>query len=157
VINENDIGGDPPCWAHLFEDGICTAGEPPSPGDSLTVDLAALARASAVSGVAWAHQSEDLNMNLLTFVQGDGVASHINDEVDVLVVAVAGDGIVEIDGVHRSIRTGQAVLIAKGARRSLRAASASFAYLTCHRHPKPLIPAFLPSDTLDHEPTANSR
>jgi quercetin dioxygenase-like cupin family protein len=149
-----DIGGDPPCWAHLFDDGICTADEPATPSDSVTVDLAALARTSAVPGVAWAHQSKDLNINLLTFSQGDGVALHVNDDVDVLIVAVAGDGIVEIDGVHRPLRAGQAVLIARGASRSLRAASDSFAYLTCHRRSKPLTPT--PS-TASQQPTANSR
>lgn len=150
--NSDDLGGDPPCWAHLFDDSICTADNPATPSDSVSVDLAALARTSAVPGVAWAHQSEDLNINLLTFSQGDGVAPHVNDEVDVLIVAVAGDGVVEIDGVHRPLRSGQAVLIARGASRSLRAASDSFAYLTCHRRSKPLIP-----NTFARKPTANSQ
>lgn len=133
MIEEDGPGGDPPCWAHLFADGACTADTPASLADSVTVDLAALARVASAPGVAWAHRSEDLNANLAVFTRGNGVAAHVNNEVDVLVVVVAGDGILEIDGLHRPLRAGQAVLIAKGAARSLRAVSETFAYLTCHR------------------------
>lgn len=132
MCDEDGPGGDPPCWAHLFEDGECALDEPASQGDSVAVDLTALAGMSAAQGVAWAHQSEDLDANLLVFARGDGVPPHVNGEVDVLIVGVAGDGIVEIDGIYRPLRVGQAVLIAKGASRSVRAASESFAYLSCH-------------------------
>lgn len=97
------------------------------------VDLAALARAADVPGVAWSRQSDDLNINLLTFATGAGVEAHVNSEVDVLLVAISGEGILAVDGVHRPLRAGQAVLIPKGAQRSITSASDPFVYLTCHR------------------------
>jgi quercetin dioxygenase-like cupin family protein len=123
--NEPDVGGDPACWAHLVD-------EPAEP-ESDVVDLAALARAAIPPGPAWTHRSDDLNVNLVVFPAGEGVAEHVNAEVDVLLVGIAGAGLVAIDGLPRVLRAGQAIVIAKGARRWTQAVSDPFAYLTCHR------------------------
>jgi quercetin dioxygenase-like cupin family protein len=134
---DDELGGDPPCWAHLLEegdDGQAASGPP-------VVDLAALARAAAAPGAAWSTQSDDLNVTLVVFATGVGVAGHVNREVDVLIVAIAGDGILEVDGVHRPLRAGQAVIVPKGARRAIRGASDPFAYLTCHRRRAGLWPS----------------
>jgi quercetin dioxygenase-like cupin family protein len=96
-------------------------------------DLAALANSAPAPGAIWTRQSEDLDINLLVFASGEGVAEHVNTEVDVLLVGVTGAGAVTIDGTSHILRAGQALVIAKGARRSTRGVSASFAYLTCHR------------------------
>lgn len=117
-------GGDPACWAHLFAD-------PAAPDD--VADLLALARAASAPGAVWTHQSDDLNVNLLVFPAGEGVAEHVNAEVDVLLLGIAGHGIVAIDGLPRVLRASQALLIPKGARRRTQAISDPFAYLTCHR------------------------
>ena len=58
-----------------------------------------------------------------------------------LIVAVAGEGILEVDDVRRPLRAGQAVLVAKGTRRGITSASDPFAYLTCHRRRAGLWPA----------------
>ena len=138
-------GGDPPCWAHLFDDaaGCDDGSEDVGEGASATleagvaeadsVDLAALARAANVQGAVWRHQGEDLNANLLVFARGDGVAEHVNAEVDVLLVGIAGEGVVDVDGSRRILRAGQALVVPKGARRGTRGVSDRFAYLTCHR------------------------
>jgi mannose-6-phosphate isomerase-like protein (cupin superfamily) len=136
VTDEEEYGGDPPCWAHLFEEEtpaveIETAG--PSSGSGQMADLAALACSATAPGAIWTRQSEDLDVNLLVFASGDGVAEHVNAEVDVLLVGITGAGAVTIDGTSHILRAGQALVIAKGARRSTCGASASFAYLTCHR------------------------
>jgi hypothetical protein len=34
---EEDLGGDPPCWAHLFEDAECS-GEQPGPPSAERAD-----------------------------------------------------------------------------------------------------------------------
>ena len=147
MLGRNDPepeGGDPACWAHLFDEEITGMENEtedqaqlldPSPLSTATeerVDLAALARAMTGLGAAWTHQSEDLNVNLLVFASGAGVAEHINTEVDVLLVGVAGAGTITVDGTRQILRAGQALLIPKGANRGIRSMSDPFAYLTCH-------------------------
>ena len=110
-------------------------------GRDLPVDLAALARAGEPSGPVWSRQSEDLSLNLVVFAAGDGVAEHVNAEVDVLLVGVAGEGVVEVDGRAMLLRTGHAILVPKGARRATLAAGDRFAYLTCHRRRGGLLPS----------------
>lgn len=92
-----------------------------------------LAGSGAEPGPVWSHQSDDLHVNLLVFAAGDGVAEHTNDELDVLVLGVDGTGSIEVDGQRHRCQPGQAIVIPKGARRSTRAVSQQFAYLTCHR------------------------
>lgn len=145
-------GGDPPCWAHLFDDGIshneceevggsAKALAEPTNDEHRTVDLAALARLPASSATAWTHQSEDLNVNLLVFPTGAGVAEHVNTEVDVLLVGVAGEGIVDVEGQALSLKAGQALVVPKGTSRAIRAVASPFAYLSCHRRRAGLWPS----------------
>ena len=142
--DEEEYGGDPPCWAHLFEEET-TGMEHETEHRARTsdpallntaheqgVDLTALARAATAPGSVWTHQSEDLNVNLLVFASGEGVTEHINTEVDVLLVGIAGAGAITVDGTCQILRAGQTLLIPKGANRSLRSMSDPFAYLTCH-------------------------
>jgi quercetin dioxygenase-like cupin family protein len=111
------------------------------------VDLAALAQANSAFSPVWTHQSGDLNVNLLVFEQGDGVAEHVNAEVDVLLIGIAGEGEIAIDGWPQAIRPGLGAVIPKGARRAIRATSDRFAYLTCHRRRAPLLPGAAPRRT----------
>ena len=127
-------GGDPPCWAHLFDDAACSQ-------EAAPVDLAALARSGPDRGVAWAHQGEDLSANLVVFGPGEGVAEHVNAEVDVLLVGAMGEGVVVIGGREHALGTGQAVVVPKGVPRATRAGEGRFAYLTCHRRRAGLWPA----------------
>jgi hypothetical protein len=98
-----------------------------------SADLAALAVASDRSGVIWTGGETDLNVNLARFAAGEGVAAHINDAVEVLIVGVAGAGSVEIEGV--------ALIVPRGARRATLAGAGGLAYLTCHRRRAGLWPA----------------
>jgi quercetin dioxygenase-like cupin family protein len=145
VTDEEEYGGDPPCWAHLFDEetigmeneqkggaessttALLTAGQ------GQTVDLAALARSATAPGAIWTRQSEDLNVNLLVFTSGEGVAEHVNAEVDVLLIGIAGTGAVTIDGTRQLFSPGHAIVVPKGANRGIQSTSESFAYLTCHR------------------------
>jgi quercetin dioxygenase-like cupin family protein len=143
---DDELGGDPPCWAHLFEDDLAQAGDPgpehgprAAPAGGGTVDLAVLAR-SAAHGPVWTTRGDELDVNLLVFEADHGVAEHINDQVDVLLVGIAGRGIVTIDGLPHAFAAGRAVLIPKGARRGTRAVEGRFAYLTCHRRRSGLMP-----------------
>jgi quercetin dioxygenase-like cupin family protein len=97
------------------------------------VDLAALARRASVAGVVWSHAGSDLNANFVLFEAGEGVAEHVNDEVEVLVVALVGAGFVEVDGQRHDLAPGMVIAIPAGARRAIGSAGEQFGYLTCHR------------------------
>ena len=91
------------------------------------------------AGVLWSLEpADDLNVNLVGFPAGEGVGEHVNEEVDVLVVGVAGSGVVTVDGYEYPLRAGTVAFIPKGARRATRSGSADFAYLTVHRRREPL-------------------
>jgi quercetin dioxygenase-like cupin family protein len=111
-----------------------------SAGEVDVVDLLGMARGNAAFSPIWTHQSDDLNVNLLVFERGDGVAEHVNAEVDVLLVGVAGEGEIDIDGRPQAMRAGRAAVIPKGTRRTVRATGDRFVYLTCHRRRAPLLP-----------------
>jgi mannose-6-phosphate isomerase-like protein (cupin superfamily) len=96
-----------------------------------TVDLVALA---ATRGrPIWSHQSEDLDINLLVLVDGEAVPKHINLLVDVLIVGIAGEGSVDVDGVERLVAAGRALVVPKRVSRAIQVRGARFAYLSCHR------------------------
>ena len=144
MTDEEEYGGDPPCWAHLFEEEtigleIETNGAKssetavPNQCSAQTVDLAALVRSATAPGAIWTRQSEDLNVNLLVFASGEGVAEHVNAEVDVLLVGIAGAGAVTIDGTRQILSPGHAIVVPKGTNRGIQSTTESFAYLTCHR------------------------
>lgn len=111
----------------------------------MVVDLVAIAR-SGERLPTWRHTTEDLNVNLLVLDTARSIAEHRNQEVDVLLVGVDGTGCVTVEGRGHEVRAGQAMLIAKGSRRSIRSNGGTFAYLTCHRWRGLLWPA-APSST----------
>jgi len=110
-------------------------------GTSITHDLPCIARLALGKKPAWSRQSEDLSINLISCTAGQGVSRHVNMEVDVLMIGIDGDGSVELDGQWYVLRSGQAVVIPKGAKRATRCDGDHFAYLTCHRNRSGLWPA----------------
>ena len=108
------------------------------------VDLLALVQGSAERGPLWTHQSADLNVNLVALDAGQSLAESVNAEVDVLLVGVAGEGVVTVDGQPLRLAAGRALVIPKGARRALASAGGRFAYLTCHRRRAGLWPTNAP-------------
>jgi quercetin dioxygenase-like cupin family protein len=100
-------------------------------------ELAAVAGERA--GVIWTlEESGDLNANLVRFDRGGGVGEHVNEEVDVVFVGVAGSGLVRVDGEELPLSAGALVFVPKGTGRSTVALSDGFAYLTVHRRRGPI-------------------
>lgn len=102
--------------------------------------LATQASEAARSGAVWSLTSADLNVNLVRFAAGEGVEPHVNDEVDVLGIVVAGEGALVLEGREEPLRNGVAFFIPKGARRAIRATTAELVYITCHRRRAALLP-----------------
>jgi mannose-6-phosphate isomerase-like protein (cupin superfamily) len=109
-------------------------------GLAVAVDLADLVQASNGRGPVWTCETDDLDVNLLVFGPGEGVAEHVNREVDVLLVGVAGSGTVRVDGATHTLAAGTLVIVPKGTRRAIQSASDRFAYLSCHRRRRRLMP-----------------
>ena len=108
------------------------------------VDLAALALDASSYGAIWSHAGTDLNANFVLFDEGQGVAEHINDEVEVLIVPLLGMGFVAVNGRHHSLAPGEVITIPAGARRAIGSAGGQFGFLTCHRRRAGLWPRGLP-------------
>jgi quercetin dioxygenase-like cupin family protein len=115
------------------------ADDPPSRAPE-GADLTALAAdADGVrAGVRWRLSGDgDLNANLVSFPSGEGVGEHVNRALDVLIVGIAGEGEVAIEGVVHPLGPGSVVLVPRGARRGTLARSERFSYLTVHRRRAP--------------------
>jgi mannose-6-phosphate isomerase-like protein (cupin superfamily) len=97
------------------------------------LDLAATIAAGG-SGAILARETEDLDLNLVRFADGAGVGAHVNREVDVILVALAGSGIVRSDENEVPVVAGNALLIPKNTERAIRSqGDGEFAYLSVHR------------------------
>ena len=132
----DDLGGEPACWSHLMDDldtrDTDQPGQPP-----VTVDLTRVG--TDASGAIWSlPHGGDLDANLVHLRPGEDVGDHVNDQVDVLVVAWDGTGDLTVDGRVMPIRRGTTVLIPSGSRRAIRAGTDGVTYLTVHRRRDPL-------------------
>lgn len=90
------------------------------------------------SGVVWSVSPEGFHTNLVVLVAGGTVGAHRNDDVDVLVVVLDGAGVAVIDDDPIDVAAGDALLVPRGALRSLSAASTGMRYLTVHAARRPL-------------------
>jgi mannose-6-phosphate isomerase-like protein (cupin superfamily) len=95
------------------------------------VDLATVLDGSRAQGAVWSHATT-------------GVRAHVNSEVDVLLVAVEGQGRVVVGDVVHVLQAGQALVVPKGTRREIYSLGERFAYLTCHRRRPRLWPINVP-------------
>lgn len=87
-----------------------------------------------------------LNVNLVAWNKGYGVASHVNDAVDVALIVLSGTGTLTVDQTVIRLEVGTIALIPRGTTRSI-AADTRLAYVTVHR----ARPALMPSSNLDHQ------
>jgi quercetin dioxygenase-like cupin family protein len=86
----------------------------------------------AGNGILWATASDDLNATLLSWPPGEGVDPHRNTERDVLLVVVAGDGLLEVDGEPTALEAHVAVIVPHGSTRSITAGPDGLRYLSVH-------------------------
>ncbi|HRE03512.1 MAG TPA: hypothetical protein PLV68_19600 [Ilumatobacteraceae bacterium] len=127
-----DHGGEAACLRHVVDDiGADTSG-------ALTIaDLTAFAGtgfdASGPSGAVWSlPHGGDLDANLVTLHAGDSIGEHVNGEVDVLMVVIAGHGTVTVAGSTRALQPRGLAFIPKGLARAVHATEA-LTYLSIHR------------------------
>jgi quercetin dioxygenase-like cupin family protein len=129
-MTDHDVGGDAPCWAHLFEGDERRA---PVVADLGSVDL------SGRSGAVWSLPHEgDLDANLVHLNAGDRIEQHVNGEVDVLIFVQAGTAELTIDGVGYALRPDTVALVPKTTERRIVAGAGGAIYVTVHRRRGPL-------------------
>jgi quercetin dioxygenase-like cupin family protein len=92
----------------------------------------------AADGPVWGIATGDLNVTLLSWPPSRALPEHVNDEVDVLLVVVAGSGTCTVDGVTEALTGTVARLIPRGARRAIAAGPDGIRYLSIHRRRAPL-------------------
>ena len=80
----------------------------------------------------WGAESADLNATLLEWPAGEGPAEHVNEQLDVLYVVIAGSATLTVEGQSRELGAGEATIVDKGARRALVAGLDGVRYLTAH-------------------------
>jgi quercetin dioxygenase-like cupin family protein len=127
------LGGDP---SFLPRNGVVAYDD--EDDEPEIADLSFFAWSNPASGAIWSVQSDELNANLVAFEPNQESLDQANQERDVLLVGVMGEGVVEIDGATNFMWPGTALLIPRGARRITRAANGRFAYLACSS-PRPSI------------------
>jgi quercetin dioxygenase-like cupin family protein len=110
----------------MGEDGGMSDAIPP-------VDLASLAAAGGHPGALWRLDGEDLQANLVRLDQGDRIAPHRNDEVEVLVMVVSGRGELTVDGQVHQLAPMIVASLPKGTVRAVEAVDGPLAYLSVHR------------------------
>jgi hypothetical protein len=84
------------------------------------------------SGPLWGAATEDLNVTLLAWPADHIVADHVNYERDVLVVAVTGSATIRVDGADHMLQAPAALVVPKGARRSIAAGAGGVRYVSAH-------------------------
>jgi quercetin dioxygenase-like cupin family protein len=97
------------------------------------VDLGGLAAAGDRPGALWRLDGEDLQANLIRLGSGDRIQPHRNDEVEVLMVVVAGRGELTLDGQVHPLAPMALVRVPKGTVRAVVAVDGPLAYLSVHR------------------------
>lgn len=94
------------------------------------------------NGVVWSTSPEGFHANLVSLEPGGAIDAHRNDEVDVLVVVLAGAGHVDVDGAPTPLRAGTAVVIPRGTTRRIDADADvpdGLRYMTVHARRGPLM------------------
>lgn len=89
-------------------------------------------------GAIWGMESEDLDCTLVAWSKGEGVAPHVNDEVDVLMVVMEGTVHVELPEEDRRLSEGQLLLIPKGILRRIESHSDRVVYINVHKRRRPM-------------------
>lgn len=102
-------------------------------GNAVLIDLQVLSQLAYQRGAQWGCASDDLNLTLLAWPYGHLVAPHVNNEVDVVFLAISGEGEVTVDEETFTLVPGEVLLIPKGTERSVRSTSECFSYLSLHR------------------------
>lgn len=89
-------------------------------------------------GVPWSYAGEQLNVTLLSWEPDHEVVPHVNDERDVLLLVLRGDGMLTIDHAEYPLVPGSLFVVPRGTGRSILAGPGGLAYVSAHAARGPL-------------------
>ncbi len=103
------------------------------PSVPVVVNLA-LVDSAGRSGAAWSlPHGGDLDANLVHLQPNGAIQLHVNNEVDVVISVVAGDGRLIVGGTVHKLEDKVLALIPKGTHREIHAGASGLSYLSIHR------------------------
>lgn len=88
----------------------------------------------------WQPATDDLHMNLLVLRQGEEIAPHVNQVLDVIVTCLRGSGTITVENEQVALDPGSIVLIPQGNNRHIVAGDDGMVYTTVHRKRGGLMP-----------------
>lgn len=104
------------------------------------------AAAGKGTGVLWSSATETLNVNVVAWNAGGGVALHVNPAVEVALIVLSGVGKLTVDDRAHDLNPGDVVVIPRGAERAIRATE-RLVYVTVHGPRPGLMPAVPPGSS----------
>ena len=93
-----------------------------------------------VQGPIWSYGGGQLDVNVLYFDRGEGVAEHVNPELDVWLVVIGGAGEALVGGVAHPLAVGTCLYIPAGVARAIRSTGESLVYASAHQKRRGLMP-----------------
>lgn len=88
-------------------------------------------------GVHWTlARSGDLNVNLVRLEPGRYIGDHVNHDLDVVIIVIAGSGTIDVDELTSSLHPNVVADVPKGASRHIEAGPDGLGYFTIHRRRK---------------------
>jgi quercetin dioxygenase-like cupin family protein len=91
-------------------------------------------------GAVWSHKGRQLAVNVLYFDKGDGVPAHVNEELDVWIVVLQGQGEATVDGESHTLTPGTCLYIEAGSERAIRSTGDRLVYASAHQARRGLMP-----------------
>jgi mannose-6-phosphate isomerase-like protein (cupin superfamily) len=78
--------------------------------------------------------TDDLNVTVVRLRPDEALPEHVNDQLDVLLVVLQGDGTLTCDGATTALGPSTPVVVVpKGARRQITAGPGGLAYVSAHQ------------------------
>ncbi|WP_189856690.1 cupin domain-containing protein [Streptomyces poonensis] len=111
------------------------AGADPEPVPRSLCDVTRLVASPASAGVAWklTEAGRQLDANVVHLPPGRRVDAHVEPDLDVLLLVVAGEGTVTGADGSEDLTEGTLLWLPRGSRRSLAAGDDGLSYLTVHQ------------------------
>lgn len=86
------------------------------------------------NGVLWSlEDSEDLNVNLVHLRPDTLIGNHVNSDVDVVLLALAGSGTVVVGGRTYVLKASTLAYVPRSSEREVRAGPEGLTYVSLHR------------------------